>query len=131
MVRSDRRKIVTAESEANFVEGVFKTVNARLVLHRQTPFRAFSVQAIIAVHHFFYLIGIHYDLPPYARLESDRQYTFPLCSPELIQRIDTTADRRQEDAASRNGLSVVSAVKNGEASRRRWSIYQHALTIWR
>jgi len=82
-------------------------------------FRAFSVQVIIAVHNFFYLICVHHDLPPYARLESEHRYTFPLCSPELIQRIDTTADRRQEDAASKNGLSVVSAVKNGQASRRR------------
>ena len=46
-------RIVGAEGEANIVKGAFKTVDARLVLHPQTPFRAFPVQVVVAVHHFF------------------------------------------------------------------------------
>jgi hypothetical protein len=41
-------RIVKAESEANIVEGAFKTVNARLLLHPQTAFRAFPVHVITA-----------------------------------------------------------------------------------
>jgi hypothetical protein len=55
---NERLDGVTAEGEANIVEGAFKTVNARLVLHPQTPFRAFPVQVVIAVHHFFYLVCV-------------------------------------------------------------------------
>ncbi len=45
-------RIVGAEGEANIFEGAFKTVDARS-LHPQTPFRAFPVQVVVAVHHFF------------------------------------------------------------------------------
>ena len=45
-------RIVGAEGEANVFEGAFKRVDAR-ALHPQTPFRAFPVQVVVAVHHFF------------------------------------------------------------------------------
>ena len=79
---NERLDGVTAEGEANIVEGAFKTLNARLVLHPQTPFRAFPVQVVIAVHHFFYLVCVYRGSPPSARLASDRRYTSPLCSPK-------------------------------------------------
>lgn len=57
-------RLVTAEGEINIFEGAFETVDARLVLHPQTPFRAFPVQVVISVHHFFYLIYVYRGSPP-------------------------------------------------------------------
>jgi hypothetical protein len=64
VVRRNPLRIVTAEGEANIAEGAFKTVNARLVLHPQTSFRAFHAQVVVAVHHFFYLVCVYRASPP-------------------------------------------------------------------
>ena len=53
-----------AEGEANIFEGALETVNARLVLHTQTAFRAFPVQVVVAVHCFFYLVYVRNASPP-------------------------------------------------------------------
>jgi hypothetical protein len=62
--QKELRELATAEGEANIVKGAFKTADARLVLHPQTPFRAFSVKVVIAVHHFFYLVCVYRASPP-------------------------------------------------------------------
>jgi len=58
-----RLDVFTAEGEANVVEGAFKTVDARLVLHSQASFRVFPVQVVIAVHDFFHWVYIYRASP--------------------------------------------------------------------
>lgn len=50
--------------EANIFEGAFKIIDARFVLHPQTLFRAFPIQVVVAVHHFFNLVGVYRASPP-------------------------------------------------------------------